>query len=242
MDYLIKPLSGYIINNASASWSFVIGLVILVLAIINFDKVFSFLDFEHGRDNCAEIDTKKDLTKLAQGHLEEVPELAFKYFNYGYDKIKHWGRKIKEKVKPTFSQKIVRKFLDFLNSPRNGFIIGFIITAFTMSLSVSVTILLPLYMAEIIDRRTLFAYIMAANISTLFDTLILGIISNSYSAIAVILAFMFGVIITICIFALFYKHYVRLITNIVNFLTASGKNFVISFVIIMVIPVILLFF
>gem|GEM_PF-5632163 len=42
-----------------------------------------------------------------------------------------------------------------------------------MSLSVSVAIMMPLYVRKAINKKMLIAYILGANVSTLFDTLFL---------------------------------------------------------------------
>ncbi|NOZ44664.1 MAG: hypothetical protein GXP45_06050 [bacterium] len=53
-----------------------------------------------------------------------------------------------------------KEILDKFESSKTAFISGFLITALTMSLSISVTILLPLYIRKYIDRKLLIAYIL----------------------------------------------------------------------------------
>jgi len=133
-----------------------------------------------------------------------------------------------------------KEILDKFESSKTAFISGFLITALTMSLSISVTILLPLYIRKYIDRKLLIAYILWANISTLFDTLFLGIMTKSTTGVEVILAFIIAVSISVIIYLLIFKRYYKSIGHITDQILKNKYRFFIFTLIIMLVPILFL--
>lgn len=139
-------------------------------------------------------------------------------------------------LKEKENKEILKKF----ESPKTAFLSGFIITALTMSLSISVTILLPLYIRKLIDRKLLIAYILWANISTLFDTLFLWVITKSTIGIQVIISFLIAVTFSVWIYLLFFKLYRKTIEKMTDNILKNKYRFLVFTIIIMLIPIIYL--
>jgi len=137
-------------------------------------------------------------------------------------------------------QKENKEILEKFETKKNAFISGFVITALTMSLSVSVTILLPLYLRKLINRKLLIAYILWANISTLFDTLFLWIMTQSTIGIQVIISFLISVIFAVGIYILLFKHYRKWIWKITDYILKNKYNFLIFTIIAMIVPILFL--
>jgi sodium-dependent phosphate cotransporter len=140
-------------------------------------------------------------------------------------------------VKDEHIAKKIRK----IESTQTAFLAGFILTALTMSLSISVTLLLPLYMRKVITRRHLIPYILGANISTLFDTLFLAIMTDSVIWIRVILAFITATIISVCIILFGFQYYRKIITFLTDTILDNKYYFILFLIIIMFIPLLFLF-
>jgi Na+/phosphate symporter len=124
---------------------------------------------------------------------------------------------------------------------KTSFMAGFVITALTMSMSISVGILLPLYMRKIINKKMLIAYILWANVSTLFDTLFLGMMAKSILGIKVIIAFLIAVIAAVIFLMLTFNIYHRCISYITDKILSNRLLFFIFTIIIMFSPIVFLF-
>ena len=85
------------------------------------------------------------------------------------------------------------RFARHLRSVRAMFLFGALVTALTMSVSLSVTMLVPLTLKGYLRRTDVVPYIMGANITTFLDTLFASLILNAASATPVVLAEMLSV-------------------------------------------------
>ncbi len=135
-----------------------------------------------------------------------------------------------------------KRILKKIVSIESSFISGFVVTALTMSLSVSVAILLPLYLRKFINRKMLMAYILGANISTLFDTLFLWIMAKSIIGIKVILAFLFAVTLWVILIMIGFKYYHKAISYLTDKILSNKIHFIIFTIIVMFTPLIFFFF
>ena len=79
------------------------------------------------------------------------------------------------------------------SSPRAMFLFGALVTSITMSVSLSVTILVPLTLKNILQRRDVVPYVMGANITTFLDTLFASLLLESPHGAPVVLAEMLSV-------------------------------------------------
>ena len=121
------------------------------------------------------------------------------------------------------------------------FLMGLIITAVSMSVSVSLTILVPLSARGYIRSENAVAYIMGANVSTFIDTLLVALLLNNPMATTVVLVQMISIaIVSLTVLTLVYGPYERVILRLTSFIVRSNRNLIIFAVIILITPIILM--
>jgi sodium-dependent phosphate cotransporter len=109
-----------------------------------------------------------------------------------------------------------------LYRPTVTFLLGAAITSLTMSVSVSLSLLVPLSVRGFVRRENIIPYIMGANITTFVDTLVAAALLSNPSAVTVVFVQMISVSLTcLIIFLTSYRFYVRTIENLVRII---GKN------------------
>ncbi|MPZ97780.1 MAG: hypothetical protein GEU80_00340 [Dehalococcoidia bacterium] len=86
-------------------------------------------------------------------------------------------------------ERLARRF----RSPRTMLLFGGLVTSLTMSVSLSVTILVPLTLKNYVRRADVVPYVMGANITTFLDTLFASLLLDAESATVVVLAEMLAV-------------------------------------------------
>ncbi|MEK6573941.1 MAG: hypothetical protein AABZ58_06445, partial [Chloroflexota bacterium] len=112
----------------------------------------------------------------------------------------------------------------------------------TMSVSVSLSVLIPLSVRGYIRRENVIPYIMGANITTFVDTLVAALLLNNPRAFTVVLIEMVSVaIVSLIILVLVYRPYERAVLRIVEAIGASQRNLAIFLLIIFGIPIALMF-
>lgn len=125
--------------------------------------------------------------------------------------------------------------------PSVMFFLGALITMISMSVSLSLSILVPLSARGFVRRENIIPYIMGANITTFIDTLLAAVLLQNHSAFTIILVCVFSVAISsILILITTYSWYRSIILNIVSRITASNRNLVIFMVLIFVFPILLM--
>lgn len=123
------------------------------------------------------------------------------------------------------------------------FLLGAVITLISMSVSVSLSILVPLSQRGFVRRENVIPYIMGANITTFVDTLLAAVLLNNPQAFTVVLAEMLSItIVSIVILATFYRLYERTMLELVNKLTENNRNLALFMLTILIVPIILLIF
>ncbi len=121
------------------------------------------------------------------------------------------------------------------------FAFGSAVTLLTMSVSLSLTILVPLTMKGYVKRQHLIPYIMGANIATWIDTLFASLLLNTPHAFTIVFTEMVvGGGISLVVLLLLYPVYSRAILSLAHRITATRRNFVIFLSLIPVTPGILL--
>jgi len=121
------------------------------------------------------------------------------------------------------------------------FLVGLVVTALSMSVSISLTILVPLSARGYIRSENAIAYIMGANVSTFIDTLLVALLLGNPLATTVVLVQMASItIVSLLIMALAYKPYERVVLHLTSVAGASTRNLVIFAATILVIPVALM--
>jgi Na+/phosphate symporter len=123
------------------------------------------------------------------------------------------------------------------------FLLGAFLTMISMSVSVSLSILVPLSQRGFVRRENVIPYIMGANITTFVDTLLAAVLLDNPQAFTVVLAEMLSItIVSIIILLLFYRLYQGAMLDLVEKITANNRNLATFMIVILVIPAILLIF
>lgn len=118
---------------------------------------------------------------------------------------------------------------------------GSAVTLLTMSVSLSLTILIPLTMKGYLRRQHLVPYIMGANIATWIDTLFASLLLNTPRAFTIVFTEMVvGAVISLTVLLAFYGPYSRAILALAHRVTANRRGFVIFLAAIFAVPVVLL--
>jgi hypothetical protein len=109
-------------------------------------------------------------------------------------------------------------------APRAMFLFGALVTAVTMSVSLSVTILVPLALKNIVRREHVVPYVMGANITTFIDTLFAALLVNARAAPAVVLAEMLSVsAVSIVVLTLAYGPYSHLVLKSAHAISSERR-------------------
>ncbi|MCB0078572.1 MAG: hypothetical protein KDD73_14255 [Anaerolineales bacterium] len=121
------------------------------------------------------------------------------------------------------------------------FLLGASITLVSMSVSVSLSILVPLSQRGFVRRENVIPYIMGANITTFVDTLLAAVLLNNPDAFTVVLAEMVSIaLISAVILLLFYRAYQLRILRLVNAISNNNRNLALFMGMILVVPLILM--
>jgi solute carrier family 34 (sodium-dependent phosphate cotransporter) len=95
--------------------------------------------------------------------------------------------------------------LDWLKRKWPMFGLGCLVALITMSVSVALTVLVPLVVKGYVKREAIVPYIMGANITTLGDTLLAAFLLQSPAAVRIVLAGIIGTtIVSVILLAFFY--------------------------------------
>lgn len=122
------------------------------------------------------------------------------------------------------------------------FLLGASITLISMSVSLSLSILVPLSQRGFVRRENAIPYIMGANITTFIDTLLAAVLLNNAPAFTVVLTSMASItIVSVLILALIYRRYERGMLALVNGIMSSNRNLALFMFTILIVPIILLF-
>jgi sodium-dependent phosphate cotransporter len=121
------------------------------------------------------------------------------------------------------------------------FLLGAGVTMISMSVSMSLSILVPLSDRGFIRRENVIPYIMGANITTFIDTLFAAILINNPGSITIVVAEMLSIsIISILILAFIYHPYKKAMLNFVNWVMERDKNLFYFILLIFIVPIILI--
>jgi Na+/phosphate symporter len=130
-----------------------------------------------------------------------------------------------------------------LYRPVVTFALGAGITTLTMSVSVSLSLLVPLSARGYIRRENIIPYIMGANITTFDDTLIAAALLANPAAVTVVLVQMLSVtIVSLIILLAIFRHYERFLNRLVSHIGHRRRNLALYIFLTLGIPFILLIF
>ena len=121
------------------------------------------------------------------------------------------------------------------------FLLGSGVTMISMSVSVSLSILVPLSNRGFVRRENVIPYIMGANITTFIDTLLAAVLLNNPDAFTVVLVEMLSVgFVSALILIFFFSNYQRWMLSVVYWIVESNRNLAVFMFTIFAIPIILL--
>jgi Na+/phosphate symporter len=125
--------------------------------------------------------------------------------------------------------------------PAVMFLLGALVTLVSMSVSLSLSILVPLSSRGFIRRENVIPYIMGANITTFVDTLLAAMLLQNSPAFTIVFVEMFSVaVISLIILVAIYRPYQRGTLRLVNWTVSSNRSLAIFMAAIFTLPIILL--
>ncbi|HET9200909.1 MAG TPA: hypothetical protein VFO84_08045 [Dehalococcoidia bacterium] len=134
-----------------------------------------------------------------------------------------------------------RRLTVLLHHPLSMFALGLLVTAVTLSVSLSLTLLVPLAMKGYVRKERVIPYVMGANISTWIDTLLAAFLVARPGAPEIVLtAIISGTLVSVVLLVGYplYSRLVRALTDI----AMNGRASLLGFVVLIVaVPALLLF-
>ncbi|MEJ5344221.1 MAG: hypothetical protein WHS83_04855 [Chloroflexus sp.] len=139
-------------------------------------------------------------------------------------------------------QQVFGKAGQLLYRPWVMFLLGAAVTSFTLSVSVSLSMLVPLTVRGVIRRENALPYIMGANITTFIDTLVAALLVGGAAAFTIVLVEMVCVaFFSLVVLLLFYRWFARALLWLEERIVRSLPRLVAFLGIMLVVPLLLLF-
>ncbi len=121
------------------------------------------------------------------------------------------------------------------------FLLGFVVTLLTLSVSVSIGILVPLSARGYVRRENIIPYVLGANISTMVDTLAAAMLLGTPVAVTVVVAHMLSAVaVSLPIILIAYGPYERLMSRALDWTMRSRRNFTLFLGAFFLIPIVLI--
>lgn len=129
----------------------------------------------------------------------------------------------------------------WLEHPASMFLLGMIVTTFTLSVSVSLSVLVPLAARGMVRREPVIPYIMGANITTFVDTLFASLLVRDPMAFTVVLTEMLSVAaVSVVVLFLAYRPYKQVLLALNRLITATRVAFAVFVAILAAVPLYLM--
>lgn len=126
--------------------------------------------------------------------------------------------------------------------PMAMFVLGMAVTSVTLSVSVSLSILVPLSAKGFVRRENMLPYIMGANITTFIDTLFAALVMSGPAAFTIVLVEMISVtIISVAVLLTCYRLYERATIGLLDLIMRNNRTLGIFVATMLVTPLVLLF-
>ncbi len=126
----------------------------------------------------------------------------------------------------------------WLKHPWTMFALGCIVATLTLSVSVALTVLIPLAVKGYVRRDEALPYIMGANITTLADTLVVAMLQRDPVAAQIVLAEAIGVtLVSLAILAFWYQPVKRSVIRLDDYLVGSNRRLLAFVGVLFVLPV-----
>jgi sodium-dependent phosphate cotransporter len=121
------------------------------------------------------------------------------------------------------------------------FVLGALVTLISMSVSISLSILVPLSARGFVRRENVVPYIMGANITTFIDTLLAAVLLDNPPAFTVVFVEMISItLISVLILVFVFRWYQRLALKVVTWITTKPQHLLIFMLVIFLVPALLL--
>jgi Na+/phosphate symporter len=125
--------------------------------------------------------------------------------------------------------------------PMAMFLLGAAVTSVTLSVSVSLSILVPLSAKGLVRRENTMPYIMGANITTFIDTLVAALIQGGPAAFTIVLVEMVSVtILSLLTLFLFYRPFERSVLRFQEMIIRDNRTLGAFLCVMLVVPLVLL--
>jgi Na+/phosphate symporter len=133
------------------------------------------------------------------------------------------------------------KRAEWLRRPWPMFLLGCAVATITLSVSVALTLLVPLASRGYLKRREAIPYIMGANITTLADTLIAAMVLGNAVAVQIVLAQAIAVgLVSLALLAVAYRPLVNSVMALDDWLIGSNRRISLFVAGLFILPAILL--
>jgi sodium-dependent phosphate cotransporter len=130
------------------------------------------------------------------------------------------------------------KRASWLKRPWMMFALGCLVATLTLSVSVALTVLIPLAVKGYVRRDEALPYIMGANITTLADTLVVAMLQRNPAAAQIVLAEAIGVtIVSLAILAFWYQPVKRSVIRLDDYLVASNRRVAVFVGVLFLVPI-----
>lgn len=135
----------------------------------------------------------------------------------------------------------LERMLGLLHRPLTMFVMGGLVTLATLSVSISLTLLVPLSMKGVVRRHGIVPYVMGANITTFIDTLFAAVLLDKPVAVEVVVTQMvLTAAVSAVVLLLLFRPYQQVVLALAHRLTGSRRAFVGFLVVIFAVPGVLL--
>ncbi|OGO49586.1 MAG: hypothetical protein A2148_11330 [Chloroflexi bacterium RBG_16_68_14] len=135
----------------------------------------------------------------------------------------------------------LERVLTFFHRPLTMFVVGGLVTLATLSVSISLTLLVPLSLKGVVRRHGIVPYVMGANITTFIDTLFAAVLLDTPRAVTVVVTQMaLTAAVSIVVLMVLFRPYQRLVLGLAHRLTASRGAFLAFLAAIFLVPAVLL--
>ena len=172
------------------------------------------------------------LTGLAATHLHPLV-----MFILGFVTLLVAFRVFDKSIPQMDSGLVERRLLD---RPLVMFLLGLAVTSITLSVSISLTILVPLAARGLVKPRQAIPYIMGANISTFVDTLFASLLVSHPLAFTVVLTEMLAVAaVSVIVLSFFYQLYQNALLQFDRAVRSSRMRFAGFVLVLALVPMIL---
>jgi solute carrier family 34 (sodium-dependent phosphate cotransporter) len=139
------------------------------------------------------------------------------------------------------SQRAGGRVAHWVKKPWPMFLLGCLVALLTLSVSVALTVMVPLAAKGYIDRREAMPYIMGANITTLADTLVAAMILGRPEGVQIVLAEAIAVaLITVIYLAFLYRPLQRVVMALDEWVVGTTRRTVGFVGVLFVLPLLLL--